>query len=66
MKRLSLALAAASLLVGCQSNELGSGRQRWWSHIEYLASDELEGRNVGSPGFEKAAQYVPVSSNAPD
>jgi hypothetical protein len=32
--------------------------KRWWSHIEFLASDALEGRNVGTPGFEKAAAYV--------
>src|SRR5690242_15220443 len=32
--------------------------KRWWSHIEFLASDALEGRDVGSPGFEKAAGYV--------
>ena len=27
-------------------------------HIRYLASDELEGRLAGSPGAEKAAQYI--------
>ncbi|HEU4412766.1 MAG TPA: M28 family metallopeptidase [Polyangiaceae bacterium] len=32
--------------------------QRWWSHVEYLASDALEGRNTGSPGHAKAAAYV--------
>jgi len=32
--------------------------KRWWSHIEFLAADALEGRNVGMPGFEKAAAYV--------
>jgi hypothetical protein len=32
--------------------------KRWWSHIEFLASDDLAGRDVGSPGFEKAAAYV--------
>src|SRR5579884_4189328 len=26
--------------------------------VTYLASDELEGRKVGSPGIEKAAQYI--------
>jgi hypothetical protein len=31
---------------------------RWWSHIEFLASDALEGRNVGTQGFEKAVTYV--------
>jgi hypothetical protein len=32
--------------------------KRWWNHIEFLASDDLAGRDVGSPGFEKAASYV--------
>jgi hypothetical protein len=32
--------------------------QRWWSHVEFLAADSLEGRDTGSPGFEKAAAYV--------
>ena len=30
----------------------------WWAHVEYLASDALEGRGTGTPGFEKAAVYV--------
>ena len=28
------------------------------THIQYLASDELEGRMSGSPGAEKAARYI--------
>ena len=31
---------------------------RWWSHIEFLASDEMQGRETGSPQHRKAAQYV--------
>jgi hypothetical protein len=31
---------------------------RWWSHVEFLASDKLEGRNTGSEGHRKAAEYV--------
>jgi len=30
----------------------------WWSHVRFLADDKLEGRNVGSAGFETAADYV--------
>ena len=30
----------------------------WWKHVQFLASDNLEGRNVGSPGYDKAAAYV--------
>jgi hypothetical protein len=32
--------------------------QRWWSHVLVLADDKLEGRNTGSPGHRKAAEYV--------
>ena len=31
---------------------------RWWSYVQFLASDDLEGRNTGSPGHKKAADYV--------
>jgi hypothetical protein len=36
----------------------GSEGKRWWGHIAFLADDALEGRNVGTVGFEKAAAYV--------
>ena len=31
---------------------------RWWKHVEFLASDDLEGRDTGSEGHRKAAAYV--------
>ncbi|MFY0525756.1 M28 family metallopeptidase [Archangium gephyra] len=30
----------------------------WWKHVEFLASDALEGRETGSEGYRKAAAYV--------
>jgi hypothetical protein len=32
--------------------------KKWWAHVQFLADDKLEGRNVGSAGFETAADYV--------
>jgi len=32
--------------------------KRWWSHVEYLASDQLQGRDTGSEGHRMAAGYV--------
>ncbi|MGA8604907.1 MAG: M20/M25/M40 family metallo-hydrolase [Thermoplasmata archaeon] len=32
--------------------------RRWWSHVRILADDRMEGRETGSPGFERAADYV--------
>ena len=31
---------------------------RWWSHVEALANDGMEGRNTGSAGHQRAADYV--------
>jgi Zn-dependent M28 family amino/carboxypeptidase len=38
--------------------DAASEGKRWWHHVEYLADDALEGRNVGTPGFEQAVAYV--------
>src|SRR5262245_35920462 len=32
--------------------------QRWWSHVQALANDGMEGRNSGSAGHRRAAEYV--------
>jgi len=32
--------------------------ERMMKHIKYLASDELQGRGLGSTGIEKAARYI--------
>ncbi|RKH96613.1 M28 family metallopeptidase [Corallococcus sp. AB038B] len=31
---------------------------RWWKHVEVLASDAMEGRDTGSKGYATAAGYV--------
>jgi hypothetical protein len=32
--------------------------ERWWSHVKFLASDELRGRETGTPEHRRAAEYV--------
>src|SRR5512135_1138909 len=32
--------------------------RRWWSHVRVLADDAFEGRETGSAGHRKAAEYV--------
>jgi hypothetical protein len=32
--------------------------RRWWSHVQFLADDSLEGRDVGARGYEIAANYM--------
>ena len=30
----------------------------WWAHVQFLADDKLQGRDIGSGGFEQAVTYV--------
>lgn len=32
--------------------------QRWWTHVKYLADDDMQGRETGSKGYLEAAAYV--------
>ena len=32
--------------------------KRWWSFVESLANDGMEGRDTGSPGHKRAAEFV--------
>jgi hypothetical protein len=50
-------LPALALMLSAATDFTAEGK-RWWSHIEYLASDDLQGRNTGSEGHLKAARYI--------
>src|SRR6187431_98917 len=53
------ALAAAAVAAAtAQSTDLTSEGKAWWAHVQFLADDTLEGRSVGTPGYEKAVDYV--------
>jgi Zn-dependent M28 family amino/carboxypeptidase len=41
-----------------QKPDWESQGKQWWSHVQFLADDSLEGRDTGSQGFEKAANYM--------
>jgi hypothetical protein len=63
MKRFIVAIigagAAVSIVASAQNGADWEARgKRWWAHVQFLANDKLEGRDVGSAGFEKAADYV--------
>jgi Zn-dependent M28 family amino/carboxypeptidase len=51
-----LLFTASSLLA--QSSQPGFDGKSWWDHVKYLASDQLEGRDTGSVGLQKAEAYV--------
>src|SRR6267154_2765730 len=55
MKRYaSLLLMSFTLLAA----DLAQEGKRWWSHIQVLADDKMEGRNTGSEGHKRAAQFL--------
>lgn len=56
-RRLFSAIALTAGLGLAATNWDAAGKQ-WWAHVQYLASDDLQGRDVGSPGFDKAANYM--------
>src|SRR5947209_7298624 len=59
MMRLPVLLSLSlTLLMAATQPDWNAAGKAWWKNVEYLASDALEGRNVGSPGFDKAADYV--------
>jgi Zn-dependent M28 family amino/carboxypeptidase len=52
---LGIIVMAAGLYA--RAADMPDGR-RWWSHVATLADDAFEGRDTGSPGHRKAAEYV--------
>lgn len=54
---MNLRLIALALVVLTLQDPASEGK-RWWRHVEFLADDALEGRSIGTAGFEKAAAYV--------
>lgn len=53
--KLSISLTLLCCLPLACATEL---QKRFQSHIDYLASDELEGRGIGSDGLQLAAEYI--------
>jgi hypothetical protein len=61
MKRILPLLAAATLLPSAAPvpNPAGASRpDAWWNDIASIAGDDTQGRQTGSPGYLKAADYV--------
>jgi Zn-dependent M28 family amino/carboxypeptidase len=56
LARVALTLVGSAAVA--QSSDWASLGKLWWSHVQFLADDSLEGRDTGSQGFEKAANYM--------
>jgi Zn-dependent M28 family amino/carboxypeptidase len=53
-----IALSLVGVAAPTPSPDWNALGKLWWSHVEFLADDSLEGRGTGSQGFEKAANYM--------
>src|ERR1700732_287053 len=51
-------LPTAAAVVLYAATDFNAEGNRWWSHIQTLANDDMKGRNTGSPEHLKAAHYV--------
>ena len=60
MKKAYSALAFLLIIISAsaQSPDFAAEGKAWWAHVQVLADDKLEGRNVGTPGYERAVEYV--------
>lgn len=59
LKPVCLALALAATLHAQQpAKDWTPAANAWWSHVQYLADDKLEGRKTGTAGYEAAVKYV--------
>jgi len=60
MKRILRILTPVALLFACVASLSGADAdgKRWWSYVEALANDGMQGRQTGSPEHRKAAEYV--------
>jgi Zn-dependent M28 family amino/carboxypeptidase len=56
--KVCLALTLAGGTAVAQSPDWNAMGKLWWSHVQFLAGDSLEGRGTGTGGFEKAATYM--------
>jgi Zn-dependent M28 family amino/carboxypeptidase len=57
MRVIILAICLAAAAAHAETDWQAAGKA-WWAHVQLLADDKLQGRDVGSKGFEAAADYV--------
>ena len=58
MRALFSALPLLSLALSAPVLAQGDDGAAWWAHVQILADDAMEGRGTGTPGYDRAADYV--------
>lgn len=58
--RITTAACAAVLLAACASGKgaIDTQTAAWWATTEALSGDDMQGRDTGSPGYDRAAAYT--------
>lgn len=59
----ALALTAAASPAAEKTSEVRAAEQRLYESVKLLASDELEGRGVGTAGIDRAADFIAEQFN---
>src|SRR5512146_1373561 len=54
----ALCLAFLSVPAAQAQNKADRETARWWSNVQYMASDKMEGRDTGSAAYGRAADWV--------
>jgi Peptidase family M28 len=55
--KITLLLFLVGAAAAAETDWAAAGKA-WWAHVQFLADDQREGRNVGTKGYEAAADYV--------
>src|SRR5262249_6121690 len=58
MRRFCPIVLAILAVLSTQAQQLQTSHSAWWTHVEALANDGMEGRNTGSASHKRAADYV--------
>ena len=51
-------VVALAIVMGTAAVAGQQPAERWWSHVAFLASDAMKGRDTGTPEHRKAAEYI--------
>ncbi len=55
---LLIPVVTSTLLLAAETPNHADAGKAWWEHVKVLADDKMEGRDTGSPGMKRAADYV--------
>ena len=53
-----VAMMGAAANAAPAQDDLAARGAQWWRHVQILAADDMQGRGTGTPGYDKAADYV--------